>query len=137
MSESAEISKIYDAEKFVRHDMLPAGNLCDSVFESFIEYDAFIVLIDQYTKGYNPNVWFEMGIVSTLEKPMILIGKNQKKLPFHAVNINVLGIGNELMDMFKKDIDSFKTINSMESAIKRIFTNKHFVKDLQNNFYIL
>ena len=103
MIEDEEISKKYDADNFVRHDMLPAGNLYDSVFESLIEYDAFIVLIDKLPKGYNPNVWFEMGIASTLEKPMILIGRRNNNLPFHANVINVLGLEEELFKMFLKD----------------------------------
>ncbi len=134
MIEDEEISKKYDADNFVRHDMLPAGNLYDSVFESLIEYDAFIVLIDKLPKGYNPNVWFEMGIASTLEKPMILIGRRNNNLPFHANVINVLGLEEELFKMFLKDEESFRHDNSMEDAIRNIFNNQRVAESFSKRF---
>lgn len=134
MSTDSEISKVYDANSFVRHDMLPAGNLYDSVFQSLIEYDAFIVLIDQIPKGYNPNVWFEMGIASTLDKPMVLIGRSNRDLPFHANVINVLGLGEELFNMFKSDENSFKHENSMRIAINKVFNNQDATQSFRNRF---
>ena len=134
MRKDKEICSDFDAEKFVRHDMLPAGNLYDSVFQSLIEYDAFIVLIDHLPKGYNPNVWFEMGIASTLDKPMILIGRKNNNLPFHANVINVLGLGDELYNLFIKDEESFKHENSMESAIKNVFNNQRDIEKYSKRF---
>ena len=134
MSEDSIISQKYDANKFVRHDMLPAGNLYDSLYKSLIEYDAFIVLIDQLPKGFNPNVWFEMGIASTLDKPMVLIGRTNKDLPFHTNVISVLDLGEDLFAMFKSDETSFKHENSMENAINNIFNNQRATKIFRTKF---
>lgn len=134
MSEDKEISKKYDADKFLRHDMLPAGNLYDSLYRSLIEYDAFIVLVDQLPKGYNPNVWFEMGIASTLDKPMILIGRTNRDLPFHTNAISVLDLGKDLFAMFNSDENSFKHENSMENAINNIFNNQRATKIFRRRF---
>ena len=134
MSESPEICELYDVDKFVRHDMLPSGHLYDSVFECFIEYDAFVVLIDQHSKGHNPNVWFELGIASTLEKPIILLGKNSKNIPFHAQIINVLGLGHELYRAFLNEETSFMHDDSKDKAIDTIFHNKSMITSFRKKY---
>lgn len=42
---------------------------------------SFIVLLDMYDIGYNPNVWFELGAIFNYDKPIILIAKEKTDIP--------------------------------------------------------
>ncbi len=97
LSSSEKIKQKFDVDNFVRHDMLPSGNLKDSIYGAFIEYGAFVVLLDNADGTYNPNVWFELGIASTQDKPIVLIAQENTEIPFHANDVNVIKIDSQLI----------------------------------------
>lgn len=103
-----KLNQLFDISSFVRHDMLPASNLYESIYHCFVDYDAFVVLIDDCFGKYNPNVWFELGIISTLDRPVLLISKKNTVIPFHANEINVLGMQENILDLLKDKETSSK-----------------------------
>lgn len=87
------VNELYDLVEFKRHDMINANNLDSSLFNLLTDVDYYIILIDNYNSTYNPNVWFELGVLAiTTNKPMILISQeNNNNQPFYIRNrANVL-----------------------------------------------
>lgn len=94
-----KLTKLYNIDEFVRHDMIIADNVRDSVFKSILEYDTLIFLVDELPieyeingkkkiqKIYNPNVWFEMGISAPQAKHIIFITIFDDDLPFYAKHV--------------------------------------------------
>lgn len=101
LKSNEKISSLFDISSFLRHDMIPASNLYESIYHCFVDYDAFVVLIDDCLGKYNPNVWFELGIISTLDRPVLLISKKNTVIPFHANEINVLGMQESILELLK------------------------------------
>lgn len=98
----------YDVSSFMRHDMLTSGNLMNSIFKSIIDYDAFIVLLDEKESNkYNPNVWFELGMIATLDKPIILLSKTMTSYPFHVQNMYIVPIQQKLVDLLDNEPSDF------------------------------
>lgn len=89
INEDSELKSLIDLENFQRHDMKNAVNLKKSLYEALEKSDAFIVLLDMYDDGYNPNVWFELGVISTYQQPIILIAKEKTVIPFDINDINI------------------------------------------------
>lgn len=116
INEDSELKSLIDLENFQRHDMKNAVNLKKSLYEALEKSDAFIVLLDMYDDGYNPNVWFELGVISTYQQPIILIAKEKTVIPFDINDINVIRIPNEVT--FKKD----EIINAR--LVDRILSNR-------------
>ena len=75
INHDSELKEIIDLGMFKRHDMETSVNIKKSLYEALRNSDAFIVLLDMYDDGYNPNVWFELGAISNYDKPIILIAK--------------------------------------------------------------
>lgn len=83
-----DLSDKYDVELFKRHDMIDSDNLQDSVYGCIATYDEFVVLLDQYDEKngvFNSNVWFELGLISSQSKPILLVAnkKNCSPPPFY------------------------------------------------------
>lgn len=114
-----ELAKIVDFDSFGRHDKKAAVNIKKSLYEALDKSDIFIVLLDMYKSGYNPNVWFELGVISTSEKPIILIAKEGVKIPFDVNDIKVVRISKSLI--------SESAFNKRGKPVGRI------VDDIQNN----
>lgn len=88
----SKLKKMIDFNAFLRHDMKTAANIKKSLYECLNSSDIYIVLLDVCGAGYNPNVWFELGVISTYDKPVILIAKEETAIPFDVNDINVIRI---------------------------------------------
>lgn len=71
----SRLSRLIDLNKFKRHDMEDAGNIKNSLYKCLTTRGVYIVLLDMHDERYNPNVWFELGAISTSDKRIILIAK--------------------------------------------------------------
>ena len=119
----------YDIDLFKRHDMLTVDNIRDNVYKCMVEYNTFIVLIDQDNKSYNANVWFELGIIATQKnKNIILISKDiTKKFPFYISDVDVVIIDKPIYEWFNKNRNIFDSLDKIE------FTqDKSLFDDLSN-----
>lgn len=106
-----------DSIKYVvnRHDMIINGsNLKNSLFETIAENTAFIILLDQYEGGFNPNVWFELGVISTIpEIKLMCIAKYNTPTPFDVGSeVKIVRISEELLSLFTKQFDSSTVFNA-------------------------
>lgn len=129
-----KIKQEYNVSEFKRHDMLPSGNLKDSIYGAFIEYDAFVVLLDKMDRTYNPNVWFELGIASTQDKPIVLIAQDGTEIPFHSNDINVIRIDQELVGSFSKIESSCRYNSQINSIVNNLTKNGGSVSDFIEAF---
>lgn len=57
---SSDLESKVDVNSFKAHYQLCAGNIKQSLFNKLVEYDCFVVLIDDFNGSFNPNVWFEL-----------------------------------------------------------------------------
>ena len=124
-----ELAKIVDFDSFGRHDKKAAVNIKKSLYEALDKSDIFIVLLDMYKSGYNPNVWFELGVISTSEKPIILIAKERVKIPFDINDIKVV--------RFPKSLISEAVVNKKGKQLGRIvddILNKTNMASYVNSF---
>lgn len=98
-----------------RHDMIKNGsNLKYSLFEKIADSNAFIVLLDQYENGFNPNVWFELGVISTIpDIKLICIAKYNTPIPFDiGSEVKVVHISKEVLELFETNFKSSTTFNA-------------------------
>ena len=107
----------YDTIRYAvnRHDMIPSGsNLKNGLFEKIAESNAFIVLLDQYEDGFNPNVWFELGVISTIpEIKLVCIAKYNTPTPFDVGSeVKIVRISVELLKLFKTKFESSAVFNA-------------------------
>lgn len=138
INHDSELKEIIDLGMFKRHDMETSVNIKKSLYEALRNSDAFIVLLDMYDDGYNPNVWFELGAISNYDKPIILIAKEKTAIPFHVNDINVIRIPEAIIskvDFSSNDIiyanivdDILRNRDAM--SIKNNFS-KNFIKTLK------
>ena len=96
-------SDSHDVESFQRHDMKITGDLQYGVYRCISESDIFIFLLDQQDEHckYNPNVWFELGMIATQSKKAIIILSMQEELPFYAKPIQQVRIPDQIVDVIK------------------------------------
>lgn len=126
----------YDITYFKRHDMLDVDNIRDSVYKCMLEYDTFIVLVDQDDGSYNANVWFELGLISTQKnKTIILISKDyQKNFPFYIADVDVVIIDRPIYDWFDRKRSDFDTLSAV-TDLKNPYSFLDITdKDLLNSF---
>lgn len=121
------ITKDYDVAAFLRHDMLQPPNIRDSVYNAFIDYDYFVILIDDSDGLYNPNVWFELGLISTLDKPILPISSSSTNIPFYVGDVNVFRLTDEIMQLFETHKNSCIRNDQIEDLIEH-FEKFHEVK---------
>lgn len=110
-----ECSELYDINAFFRHDMLTVvdGDIKNSIYNCIYEYDTFIFLLDEIHEedaiGYNPNVWFELGLASSQRnKNIILISRAKEKLPFYTQWVQPVHIQTHLYKYFKENHELFQ-----------------------------
>lgn len=111
------ISENYEISSFIRHDMLQSPHIRDGVYNAFIYYDYFVILLDDSEGLYNPNVWFELGLISTLDKPILPISSKFTKAPFYTGDINTLRLSNETVSEFHKTKSSCGRNDQIEQLI--------------------
>lgn len=70
--------------------------------------------------GYNPNVWFELGVVSTADKPILLIAQENTPVPFDVNDVKVIRIPGVFLT--KADL---KNNNEIDSS----FVTSTIIKD--------
>ena len=117
MSLDEIIPKDYEISSFIRHDMLQSPHIRDGVYNAFIDYDYFVILLDDSDGLYNPNVWFELGLISTLDKPILPISSKFTKAPFYTGDINILRLPNEIVSEFQKIKNSCSKNDQIEQLI--------------------
>lgn len=125
-------SEYYDVDEFVRHDMLTVDNIKNSVYNCLVGYDTIIFLADTEGEGYNPNVWFELGLASTQrEKNIILISK-KKELPFYASNVQVIQIKKFIMNKLCDYKSMYDTTTITEEVREQWYANWSEIHEEQN-----
>ena len=129
INRDSELKEIIDLEMFKRHDMETTVNIKKSLYEALRNSDAFIVLLDKYDIGYNPNVWFELGAISNYDKPIVLIAKEKTDIPFHVSDINVIRIPEGVIS--KVDFSINNTIDAR--VVDDILENRN-VASIANKF---
>ncbi len=116
--EDNDLKKLIDLNQFQRHDMKNMGNIKSSLNECLIKSDIFIVLLDCFDNSYNPNVWFELGVVATYQKPVILIARENTKIPFDVNEINTVRISNAFIDKANLPLQYNMTTTKYQKIIK-------------------
>ena len=83
-----------------RHDKKQCDTILQGLFIEMAKADFFVVLADSFISKrqvvYNPNVWFEFGVVSTLNRPVILIAREGTKIPFDTSDLKAIFLDNSL-----------------------------------------
>lgn len=102
-------SDSHDVESFQRHDMKITGDLQFGVYKCIAESDIFIFLLDQQDEHckYNPNVWFELGMIATQSEKAIIILSMQDELPFYAKTIQQIRIPDQIVEVIKNNTNVF------------------------------
>lgn len=73
--------------------------------------------------GRNPNVFYELGMAHTLDKPVILIAQDMKDIPFDIRHLRVIlyeETSQGMIDMQIELIDAIKKILGIDDLIRRI-----------------
>lgn len=140
INNESELRNSIDFNSFERHDMKKVGNIKKSLYECLCNSELYIVLLDTYESGYNPNVWFELGVISTFDKPIILIAKEDTAIPFDINDINIIRIPKEIIDeitfdnskkMDAREVD--KILTKREIASKANEFSKNFISVLRSS----
>ena len=119
-------SNNYDVESFSRHDLIDTElDIKESIYNHISEYDEFVFLLDEMGSEYNdikynPNVWFELGLVSSSDKKGIVLLSRTNNLPFYVSSIQPVLIGKNIYDCFLKHKDEFAANKDWEKSIERI-----------------
>lgn len=123
-----ELNEQIDFQNPGRHDMSFEPNIKKSLFENLENSGAFIVLLDTLDKGYNPNVWFELGVISTADIPVLFIAQKDTIIPFDVHEVKVIRIPERFMraaDLENRDEIKntfvFSTIKSNRSLQNEYF----------------
>ncbi len=125
--ENESIKSKVNLSDFLRHDQVLHGNIKESLFSRLIEYKCFVILLDDSNAGFNPNVWFEFGAVSTkMDSSIVVIASNETEIPFDINDISVIRIPEQLQSyydkiyvqqkMYNKKIDWWKMVRDAYKA---------------------
>lgn len=95
---SSDLESKVDVNSFKAHYQLCSGNIKQSLFNNLVQYDCFVVLMNDFEDSFNPNVWFELGVVSTMNCSLVVIASENVKIPFDSNDIAVLRISNDLKE---------------------------------------
>lgn len=121
---SSDLESKVDVDSFKAQYQLCSGNIKQNLFNSLVQYDCFVVLMNDFRGSFNPNVWFELGVVSTMNCSLVVIASENVKIPFDSNDIAVLRISNDLKEYFSNVCNSLN--------MKRINWNTE-VQKLSNN----
>lgn len=121
---SSDLESKIDVNSFKAHYQLCSGNIKQNLFNSLVQYDCFVVLMNDFDGSFNPNVWFELGVVSTMNCSLVVIASENVKIPFDSNDIAVVRINNDLKEYCDAVCDSHN--------VNRINWNTE-VQKLRNN----
>lgn len=122
ISKDDNLNRMIDETKFIRHDQRAELNLKISLAEC-LNYDVFVVLLDCFERDYNPNVWFELGVVATSAKPIILIAQEETHIPFDVHDLNILKIHSDLVKRINLSVNQYNAIefdNFLDTADRKL-----------------
>lgn len=125
------LQKQIDIDKFRPHNTIVTNNIKKSLSECLHNSDAFVVLLDMYKEGFNPNVWFELGVISASDKPVVLIAKETTNIPFDVADINVVKISAWLMT--RVDLTKYQSI---DKKTYKSMNNKDDISDGTSDFVV-
>lgn len=103
---SSDLETKVDINSFIAHYQICSGNIKQSIFNSLVLYDCFVALIDDVDGSYNPNVWFELGVVSTMNCPLVLIASENTVIPFDSNDISIVRISSDLKEYWNDVCES-------------------------------
>jgi hypothetical protein len=103
-------------DDFEMHNQIQQGNIKVSLFECLIKYKHFVVLLDDCQNNYNPNVWFELGVVSTkMDSSIVVIAdENTANIPFDVNDVFIVRIPSCLKEHYKKLYNNATNKNSID-----------------------
>ena len=135
LSSVNDITDIYDIDNtFKPHKHLCCDDIKNSVVDKIMKDDALIFLIDEYSitttdnnnelKIYNPNVWFELGLVAPTDKIIIPITISDSRPPFYMENKYTLRFPEYLITkyIYKKCCFSEDSENKMNKEALEIIS---------------
>lgn len=124
--------------EIIPHDLqLNKSNLRAELAESLLKYRKFVVLLDEaQDNSFNPNVWFECGVISTvLDAQITFIAKEKTNIPFDVGSgINVVKISDNLFDSMKQ---AFTVSNFQANVfiIQNQVAASCFMENFKKTFY--
>lgn len=120
-----------------RHDMIAnSSNLKQSLFEKISKSTEFIILLDQYEGGVNPNVWFELGVISTIpQTKLTCIAKYNTETPFDlGSEVKVVRISENLIKLFETKFAQTSTFNADSAFSENKPEITEFKTDIKSAF---
>lgn len=78
------------------------GIIVSQICESIMRDD----LIFAYLKGENPNVYYELAIAHTLQKPVVLMKHSEERIPFDIGAARVISIDSANVERCKSEIEA-------------------------------
>lgn len=138
---SSELESKVDVNSFKPHYQLCSGNIKQSLFNSLVQYDCFVVLMNDFNGSFNPNVWFELGVVSTMNCSLVVVASEHVKIPFDSNDIAVLRISSDLKE-YCNEVCKSRNINRINwnTEVQQLSNNKSNInqqyKDSYSNFSI-
>ena len=122
------------------------SNIKKTLFNKLLAYDVFVVLLNSADKRFNPNVWFELGAISTRRNcKIIAISDDCKHIPFDINDVKVISLGN-LKEYWKRySINNDKQVkivdyNKNTNLLKYVEWKSEDIKELspeEANAYII
>ena len=105
-----------DINDFKRHDQVLQGNIKEILFERLIKYKHFVILLDDSKNNYNPNVWFEFGVVSTkMDSSIVVIAdESTENIPFDVNDVFVVRIPSRLKAYYKEQYNNAQNKSSID-----------------------
>lgn len=97
----AEVLTDAGFEVFRADDLLNQQNILNDIVESIAASDLIVADLT----GSNPNVYYELGIAHTLDKPTILIAQDLDEVPFDLQSYRVISYGTHFAEMARAKVD--------------------------------
>ncbi len=112
------ISKCVSAagfEVFRADDLLNQQNILNDIVESIAESDLIIADLT----GSNPNVYYELGIAHTLDKPTVLLAQDLDEVPFDLQSHRVITYGTHFEEMARAQEELSRLVSqAIEGTLK-------------------
>lgn len=117
-----------------RHE-IKSSNLKYDLFEQIAKSTNFIILLDQYENGFNPNVWFELGVISTIpDIRLVCIAKQDTSTPFDVGSeVTIIRISDALLKILETKFNqtNFNADSAFDEDTSEIL---NFKKEIRKNF---
>lgn len=89
------LSGEFDVNEIIPHYESTGSNIKKSLFNKLSAYDIFVVFLNSADKHFNPNVWFELGAISTRRNcKIIAIADDGIHIPFDINDVKIISLGN-------------------------------------------